>query len=250
MATVVLNPVRLALARVVDMLMPPTCAGCKLPVAGSGYCAACFAGLQEIGGVCCGRCGIPLPVEHQNDAECLECRRQAPAWDRAVAAYVYAGVARDSLLAFKNGREELAGLMGQAMARAGRSMLETGVVLVPVPLHRWRLWARGYNQSVLLARDVGRRAGLRVEVDLLQRAKPTQRSNGLSKRARERNVRGAFRVRPERRGELKGAHVVLVDDVLTSGATAAACARVLRRAGAARVDVLTYARVAQTDVTA
>lgn len=161
---------------------------------------------------------------------------------------VYAGVARDTLLAFKNVREELAGLMGQAMARAGRTLLEAGVVLVP--LHRWRLWTRGYNQSVLLALEVGQRTGLPVQVDLLQRAKPTLKSNGLSKRARVRNVRGVFRVPLAPRAELAGARVVLVDDVLTSGAKAGACARLLRRAGAAQVDVLTYARVAPTDVTA
>ena len=138
--------------------------------------------------------------------------------------------------------------MGQAMARAAQPLVSVEALLIPVPLHRWRLWSRGYNQSALLSREVAKRTGLETRTDMLLRAKPTRKSNGLSRLGRIRNVRGVFQVPAAFRPKLKGRHVILVDDVLTSGATAAACARVLRRAGAARVDVLVYARVAQADV--
>ncbi len=245
------HPARLArsaFGTFVDLLMPPVCAACKAPVVSQGYCADCWSSLPEISGSQCQSCGIPLPIAWQTEAVCLECRRAPPAWNRAIAPYVYAGTARQTLLAFKNGREELAGLMAQAMVRAGAPLLQPGALLLPVPLHRWRLWSRGYNQSLLLARAIARTTGLELRFDLLQRAKPTAKSNGLTRVGRVRNVRGVFRVPSDLRSGLKGRHVILIDDVLTTGATAAACARVLRRAGAARVDVLVHARVAQAEM--
>jgi len=230
------------------VLMPPVCAACKAAVVSEGYCADCWNRLAEISGSRCNCCGMPLPIAWQTEAVCLECRRAPPAWSRAAAPYLYSGAARETLLAFKNGREELGGLMGQAMVRAGKDLLLPGALLVPVPLHRWRLWSRGYNQSLLLGRDIARRSGLDLRFDLLLRAKPTAKSNGLTRVGRIRNVRGVFQVKPPARAALRGRHVVLVDDVLTSGATAGACARVLLRAGAARVDVLVYARVAHADM--
>lgn len=247
MASLTTAPARL-LALAADVLMPPVCASCKAAVDSQGYCAICWSRLGAISGTRCDRCSTPLPIAWQTEATCLDCLRAPPDWDRAIAPYLYTGAARETLLAFKNGREELGRLMGQAMARAGKPLFAPKPLLIPVPLHRWRLWSRGYNQSVLLARDVAARTGLETRADLLLRAKATRKSNGLSRAGRIRNVRGVFQVPPAVRPLLKGRHVVLVDDVLTSGATASACARVLRRAGAARVDVLVYARVAQADV--
>jgi ComF family protein len=116
-----------------------------------------------------------------------------------------------------------------------------------VPLHRWRIWRRGYNQSALIAGALARRAGLEARLDLVERVKATPVLRGMNPRQRQEAVRGAFRINPKRKAELKGRAVVLVDDVYTSGATAGACARILRRAGAARVDVLCWARVVREE---
>jgi ComF family protein len=174
-------------------------------------------------------------------ANALRTRRSSP----ARAALVYDGPARDVLLALKHGdRDFLARIMAPAMARAGADMLGDGAVLVPVPLHRWRLWRRGYNQAALLAVAIARRSGNPVAVDALQRIRATDSSRGMSRSQRAANVRGVFRV--ARPAAIKGRRVVLVDDVLTTGATVAACTRMLLRGGAAQVDVLTWARVVRT----
>ena len=160
----------------------------------------------------------------------------------ARAALGYDGAARTVLLGFKHGdRQHLARLMAPHVARAGAAVLGADALLVPVPLHFTRLWSRGFNQAALLARAVGKRTGTPLAVDALVRVRRTALSRGLNRRKRAENVRAAFRVRS--RAAVRGRNIVLVDDVYTTGATADACARTLLRAGAARVDVLTWARV-------
>lgn len=155
---------------------------------------------------------------------------------------VYGGAARKVLLGFKHGdRQHLVRVMAPQLVRAGGDWLGPSAVLVPVPLHRWRLWKRGFNQAALLACAAGRRSRTPVVVDALIRVRATTISKGLGRRRRAANVRGAFRVnRPE---QVRGRDIVLVDDVLTTGATAEACTRMLLRAGATNVRVLTWARV-------
>lgn len=157
---------------------------------------------------------------------------------------LYDGAARAALLRFKLAdRQHLAVMMAAAMARAASAdeLLQPGVLLVPVPLHRWRLWRRGFNQALLLARELSKASGAALSVDGLRRVRATRPSVGLGPAARAANVRGAFRVRDA--AAVAGRAVVLVDDVLTSGATATACTKALLAAGAASVDILTYARV-------
>ncbi len=205
--------------------------------------------MPAIAGARCESCGIPLPIAYQTETVCLGCLNEPPDFDAARSPFLYGGPARLMVLALKNGREAYAGPMAAAMLRAAKGMAWPGQLVIPVPLHRWRILSRGYNQSALLARAIARQSGGLLALDLLVRTRPTPRSQGMSRPQRQRNVKGAFRIAPGKQSSLKGAHVLLVDDVMTSGATASACSRVLRRSGAASVRVLTYARVAATDAT-
>jgi ComF family protein len=231
------------LAALFDLVLPPRCAGCGVIVDGDGrFCGPCWQGLRFIAAPQCASCGEPFAYDRGADAQCGACLATPPAWDRARAALAYEGPARTALLRFKLAdRQHLAGMMVPHMARAGAALLGPDALLVPVPLHRWRLWRRGFNQSALLARGLAR-AGLgQLAVDALVRVRATRPSVGLNPSERAANVKGAFRLASSAR--VQGRAVVLIDDVLTSGATASACALALHKAGAATVDVLTWARV-------
>jgi ComF family protein len=249
MARALVDGAGTGLRGLIDLLMPPGCIACKAPVATAlTYCAECWSALPALAGASCQCCGIPLPLAYQTETLCLGCMKDPPAFDRARAPFLYDGPARHTVLAFKNGREAYAGAMVPQMLRAAADLAGPDVLVVPVPLHPWRLMARGYNQAALLARAVAARSGATLALDALVRVKNTPHSQGMRRDQRRRNVEGAFRVPAPQRSQVRGAHVLLVDDVMTSGATASACARVLRRAGATHIDVITYARVAATDV--
>jgi ComF family protein len=238
--------VRTVAGAVLDVLLPPRCPGCRVTVArADSFCVACWAKLRFITAPLCACCGLPFEIDAGPDTRCGDCLAHLPRFASARAALVYDGPARDMLLALKHGdRDFLARAMAPAMARAGAAMLGADAVLVPVPLHRWRLWRRGYNQAALLAAAIARRTANPVAVDAIERVRNTPSSRGMSRSRRAANVRGVFRV--ARPAAVKGRDVVLVDDVLTTGATVGACARLLLRAGARRVDVLTWARVVRT----
>lgn len=231
----------------VDLVLPPRCPGCRIIVDGDGYfCSDCWQTLVFITAPLCAACGTPFVHDIGAEARCGGCLAAPSRFDTARAALVYGGAARSVLLALKHGdREHLARVMAPHMIRAAGAMLAPGALLVPVPLHRWRLWRRGFNQAAVLARQVAILSGLDVDPTVLVRVRATQSSQGMNRTARAANVRGAFRVID--RSRIKGRDVVLIDDVLTTGATADACAHRLRRAGARRVDVLTFARVVRDD---
>lgn len=226
-----------------DLLLPPRCPVCREIASADGrYCAACWAGLRFITAPMCARCGAPFDIDRGPDAACGACLATPPRYTAARAAMIYDGSARAVLLSFKHGdREYLSRVMAPQLVRAGAGWLGPGALLVPVPLHRWRLWRRGFNQAAVLARATGRRSATPVAVDALVRIKAAIISRGMGRRKRARNVEGAFRV--ARPAAVRGRDIVLVDDVLTTGATAEACARMLFRAGARSVRVLTWARV-------
>jgi ComF family protein len=235
-----------ATRQVVDFALPPRCPGCAAIVPDPHrFCLDCWQALDFLGEPCCRRCGLPFPYGRDEEAECAACLADPPAFDRLRAAVAYGEIARGVALKLKYGgrpglAETLATLM-QRHAGAGE------VVLAPVPLHRWRIWRRGYNQSALIATALARRTGLAVELDLLERIKRTPPLKGLGRRERALAVRGAFRVPERKRAVLKGRTVILVDDVFTSGATAGACARALKRAGAGAVNILCWARVVREE---
>jgi ComF family protein len=174
----------------------------------------------------------------------MEAIASPPAYQRVRAAVRYDDVARTLVHALKyHDRTDLAPTMGRWMARAGHELLGAADVLVPVPLHWRRGWSRRYNQSGALAQAIGRQSGVKVAAEALRRVRPTEQQIGLSRAQRASNVQGAFKVAAERMADIQGRRVVLVDDVLTSGATSDTCARALLRAKAAQVDVLVFARV-------
>jgi len=235
---------RAALGLAVDVALPRLCPACREPVADAGLCAACWSKLSFIARPYCERLGIPFPFDSGPGLLSMEAMADPPAYGRARAAVRYDEVARTLVQAFKYGdRLDLAPVMGRWMARAGQELFDGAHALVPVPLHWRRQWARRFNQSALLAEVVGKENRLPVAYTALRRMKATPQQVGLSQSQRAANVQGAFRVPDEGKPEVTGRRLILVDDVLTSGATADTCARALLRAGAANVDVLVFARV-------
>jgi ComF family protein len=193
----------------------------------------------------CACCGTPLDLAVEEDQLCGACLVRRPVYERARAALAYGDVSRDLVLALKyQGRRDSLDLLARWMASAGADLLQDAELIVPVPLHYFRLVRRGFNQSVWLAAALARRSGAQLTVDALKRVRATPIQGGLSAEGRRRNVQGAFRVRKGREALLMGKRILLIDDVLTTGATAEACSRVMKRAGAKCVDVLTLARVA------
>ena len=238
-----LHTARLAL----DIALPTLCVACREPVHGEGVCAECWSKLSFIAPPYCPRLGIPFVYDPGPDLLSMEAIANPPAYGRARAAVRYDDVARTLVHALKyQDRTDLAPAMGRWMARAGRELLGEADVLVPVPLHWRRGWSRRYNQSGALARVIERQTGVRLKSEALRRIRPTEQQIGLSRADRASNVQGAFKVAADRKADIEGRKVVLVDDVLTSGATVDACARALLRAKAAQVDVLVFARVVDT----
>ncbi|MBC2669423.1 ComF family protein [Novosphingobium piscinae] len=236
-------------APLVDFVFPPRCPLCGTGVASHGaLCAGCWSSLVMPAVPACRTCGRPFARPVAADALCAPCLARPPRHDGLVAATLYTDASRRLVIAFKRGgRMALAGLLGRMLwARLQAAPLEPvgpGWLIVPVPIHRWRLWTRGFNQSALLGREIARHTGGRLLVDALIRTRSTPTLGGLGRKARQRVLRGAITVRPGARAALAGARVLLVDDVVTSGATVDACVRALRRGGAASVTVACFARV-------
>ncbi len=231
--------------RLVDLALPPQCLACHAPVAEMGtLCPSCWSRLKLIERPFCERLGIPFAYDLGAGALSAEAIADPPPFDRARAVAVYGDVARRLVHGLKyRDRLELARWMSGWMVRAGGDLLDAADVVVPVPLHRRRLWWRRYNQSALLAHVLSVKAGKPLANDALVRVRATAQQVGLSADERDRNVRGAFRVVPAGKRHIAGRRVLLVDDVYTTGATAKAGTRALMRAGAVGVDVLTFARV-------
>lgn len=227
-----------------DVVLPRSCIPCGTPLppgAPSALCATCRAAMVGFPHPCCPRCGDPIGA---GGVPCPACQARPPAFASARALGPYVPGPPANLLAvaiqhlkYRDARA-LAGPLGALMA--AHYPFPADALVAPVPLHRRRLRARGYNQALLLARTLARRRGLALAPRLLERTRPTAEQAALAAADRMRNVRGAFRLRAASRAD--GRVIVLVDDVLTTGATADACARTLRTGGAAAVHVYTLGR--------
>lgn len=230
-----------------DRILPPLCLTCSRPVVeAGGLCPTCWRGMDLIARPYCERLGTPLASDLGAGALSPAAIARPPAFGRARAVARYDGAARELVHRLKYGdRLDLAGPMGRWMARAGAEVLAGADALVPVPLHRRRLWARRFNQAEELGKAIARASGLPLEAGVLRRVKATQTQVGLSATERARNLSGALKVPEAMRASVQGRRLVLIDDVMTTGSTLDAAARALRRAGAAEVDALLFAVVAE-----
>lgn len=227
-----------------DFALPRRCAGCGDILERQGFfCASCWQQLHHLPDTGCTLCTTPMDLP---GLICAPCLAAPPEHDGVLAAVAYGDVSRDLALRLKYGRKlGFARVMAQLMASRAAAFPEA--LLVPVPLHRWRLWSRGFNQALLIARAVGTQSGQGVAADMLRRKKRTAPLGHLTPNARRKEVAGAFALAADAQQQLSGRHVLLVDDVYTTGATANGCARVLKKAGAASVRVLCWARVLRDD---
>jgi len=225
---------------VINYALPPRCAGCGEVIEEVGaFCPTCWSSMEWLGNEGCQRCGLPLSGTEADT--CGRCLADPPKLDRIRSAVAYDELPRSIALNLKYGRKVgLARTMARYMAPL-RGEWGDEALIVPVPLHRWRLWGRGFNQSVLVARELAKDWQLPVSSDGLRRIKRTLPLKGMSHQQRRKAVAGAFQVTDGK--PLSGRTVVLIDDVLTSGSTAEACARALRSAGAVRVELICWARV-------
>ncbi|MDE8650681.1 ComF family protein [Novosphingobium album (ex Liu et al. 2023)] len=237
-------PVARALAPVIDLVFPPRCPLCGEAIAAqTGLCGGCWNALAIPGAPACALCGRPFGDGVPDGATCAPCLAEPPRHDGIVASTLYNEASRKLVLALKHGnRIALAPMMARLIA-ARLPPLGHETLVVPVPLHRWRLWRRGYNQAALLAQEIARTTGATLLVDALERRKQTPSLGGLGRKARRRALSGAIAANARRTARIRGRRVLLVDDVLTSGATSDACVAALKRAGASAVVIACFARV-------
>ena len=232
-------------ARALDWIYPPVCLHCAEPVVvPDSLCAACFRAMQPITRPFCPVLGLPFAADIGPEARSAQAIADPPPYRRARSAYVYNDTARALVGRFKyRDRPEVARFLARAMLSACADILDDKPVLVPVPLHRGRLWARRYNQSLELARQLARLTGLDLAPGVVRRIRPTRQQVGLGSAQRARNVAGAFQAAPDAFELIAGRPVALIDDVITTGATVGAVTRALTRAGVLQIDVMSFARV-------
>lgn len=236
---------RRALGAVVDAVLPPRCLVSGDVVAEQGMVApAVWGELNFIGAPLCACCGYPFEFATEGEALCGACLRESPPFSAARAALAYDDASRGMILKFKHGDQMHAALTFYPwMERAGRDLLVQAEMVTPVPLHRWRLLKRRYNQAAILAQGLAKRAGKPCVNDILLRHRATPSQGHLNFKERRRNVKRAFVLNPKRADAVKGKNILLIDDVYTTGATVGECVNALLKAGAAGVNVLTLARV-------
>ncbi|MBT3916369.1 MAG: ComF family protein [Rhodospirillaceae bacterium] len=235
--------------RALDILFPPQCLCCQALVAETGsLCSDCWQNISFIAGPCCHACGLPFEFELGPEALCGACAQDRPVFNRARSVMIYNAASRDLILSFKHGdRTHAAAAYAGWLKRSGSDLIRHSDLILPVPLHWSRLFHRRYNQAALLAIELGKLTGLPVDTDSLIRHKKTASQGHKSPSQRLSNLRGAFSVSAQSEQKVKDKHVLLIDDVLTTGATAKVCAKTLFNAGACNVDVLTLARVVRTE---
>lgn len=236
---------RRVVSKLSDILMPPVCLVCRTPLCDhDALCAPCWSQIDFIRAPLCDRLGMPLPFDIGGTMVSAAAAADPPPYDRARAVAAHSGAMRTLVHGLKfQDRHDMGRLLGKWLVEAGRELIADAEVVVPVPLARRRLLLRRFNQAAVLAREVAHRTGLAYEPLLLARARATASQVGLSRSQRQKNVAGAFVVPPRHGARVAGRNILLIDDVITTGSTVSACAQSLRRAGAARIDVLALALV-------
>ncbi len=238
-------PVGQLLRAALDLLFPPLCLKCRARVRHAhSLCAACWSEIAFLDGAVCVKCGTPFDIDPGGETVCGPCHAQPHAFAQARALMRYDDASKGLIIAFKHDRLHHTPAFGAWLERTGQGLLAETDLIVPVPLHRWRLWKRRYNQAAILGARLSLLSGVACDPLVLRRKRPTPSQGAMpTAKARRRNVLGAFAVPPEAKPRIKDRRILLLDDVFTTGATLNACARALKRAGAAEVNVLTLARV-------
>lgn len=239
---------RMNMQAALHLVYPPQCLGCGAGVTSDfGLCGPCWRETPFITGLVCDKCGTPLPGQDPgHPVHCDDCLTIARPWDRGRSVFLYRDNARHMVLALKHGdRLDLARPAGTWLHRAAQPILQPDMLVAPVPLHWLRLISRRFNQSALLSAALARMARLDHCPDLLVRRRATPSQEGRDRDGRFANLSGALAVHPRRQSRLQGRHVLVVDDVMTSGATFAAAAEACLAGGAAAVSVLSLSRVAK-----
>lgn len=241
----IVRALAVAANRLADIVVPPVCLACQAPLAvHDALCPACWRRIAFIRPPLCDRLGLPMPFDTGGTMISGAALAHPPDWDRARAVAHFDDVMRDLVHKLKYAdRHDARRLFGRWLAESGRDLLTDADLLIPVPLHPARLWRRRFNQAAILCAELTRSTGIPADPFVLARVKATPSQVGLSQAERQANISGAFALRPGAQARIADRRLVLVDDVITTGATAAACARIPRRGGAARIDVLSLALV-------
>jgi ComF family protein len=235
--------------RFLDYLLPPLCLSCNEPVGVSQtLCVDCWKAIQFFSPPFCSCCGAPFEVPVESGTLCGACLASPPEFTAARAAMLYNEGSKKLILGFKHAdKVHPAPALANWMLRAGQDFWSEADFILPVPLHRWRLLMRRYNQAALLAHEIGKAARKPVLTNALKRIRSTPSQGHMNKEQRKKNIHGAIKLNPNYAAKIKDRAIVLIDDVMTTGATANECSRVLLRAGAAKVFVLTLARTRIAD---
>jgi len=230
--------------KTVNLVLPPQCLSCRARLADQGFCASCWCNLNFIEAPLCDRLGIPFDYDPGDGILSAAALAHPPSYARARAVVRYDDAARKLVHRFKyKDGLEAAPLLGAMMKRSGRDLFADCDIVIPVPLYRSRLWSRRYNQAAILAIEIVKRTTLEYEPQLLDRVRKTKTQVGLNAAQRRRNVSGAFAINESAFERISGKRVLLIDDVITTGATIEACSRALLKGGAETVNVLAFARV-------
>ncbi|MEQ1789587.1 MAG: ComF family protein [Rickettsiales bacterium] len=230
--------------RILNLLFPPQCLNCDVRVPTHGtLCLPCWQQIGFISDPMCECCGLPFDYDIGEHALCASCLQTRPAYGRARAAFRYDEHSRKLITRFKYADQtQLAKIYGTWLAKAGGEIIAQTDIIIPVPLHYWRFVHRRFNQSALLAQVVSRKTGLKYLPNGIKRTRHTTPQTGLTRKQREKNVKGAFIIPPRYAEKIKGRNILLIDDVITTGSTIEQCTKILLKAGAAQVNVLTLAR--------
>ena len=241
-----------ALQKIIDIVLPPRCLVTGEIVDQQGMLSAeAWGALNFITDPQCNRCGFPFDYDTESISEgniCAACTKSPPPYDKARSVFVYDDASRDIVLGFKHGDQTHAvPFFVPWLVQAAGNLLSNADYLIPVPLHRWRLLRRRFNQSSLMAKYLSKETGVEVLLDGLERMRPTKTQGHLNSNQRLKNVKNAFRVHPDHVDKLKGKNIILVDDVFTTGATVLECTKVLKKAGVESVNILSLARVVKPE---